>query len=87
MEKFGSGFREHYFQSGAFIGRVDLVDCVVNHDSVWAAHDEDFLNEVAPSTRAGKRTVYNWVLANPVQFENDTMFRQVIIVGFSNREI
>lgn len=38
---------------GAIIGSVEIVDCVVNHSSIWA---ED--------------RVYNWVLANPIIFEN-----------------
>lgn len=38
---------------GAIIGSVEIVDCVVNHPSIWA---ED--------------RVYNWVLANPIIFEN-----------------
>ena len=61
LEAVGEGYdevvREQLTHVGAIIGRVDLVDCVVDHESVWAEHDEDFLNEV-----------YNWVLANPVQF-------------------
>lgn len=38
---------------GSIIGSVEIVDCVVNHPSIWAEHN-----------------VYNWVLANPIIFEN-----------------
>lgn len=73
LEAVGEGYdevvREQLTHVGAIIGRVDIVDCVVDHESVWAEHDEDFLNEVAPLYPCRpKRTVYNWVLANPVQF-------------------
>lgn len=52
LEAVGEGYdevvREQLTHVGAIIGRVDIVDCVVDHESVWAEHDEDFLNEVAP---------------------------------------
>jgi len=37
---------------GAIIGSVEIVDCVVNHPSIWAE----------------KTPIYNWVLANPILF-------------------
>ena len=37
----------------AIIGSVEIVDCVINHPSVWA-----------------EKGVYNWVLANPILFDN-----------------
>jgi len=42
------------------IGEVDIVDCVLNHHSVWAEHSNGF-----PSSKK----IYNWVLANPVLYE------------------
>ena len=48
---------------GVIIGSVDIVDCVINHSSVWAEKSEMFLK----SDIAYKHT-YNWVLANPIKF-------------------
>ena len=51
---------------GAIIGSVELVDCVINHSSIWA--------EKTPMVYLGKLTIecqppiYNWVLANPILF-------------------
>lgn len=45
----------------AIIGSVEIVDCVINHPSVWAEKTSlrtDVLNVIT----------YNWVLANPVLF-------------------
>ncbi|WP_445453111.1 ASCH domain-containing protein [Flavobacterium sp. 25HG05S-40] len=44
---------------GCIIGQVDIVDCVINHPSQWAEK----------GTVNGKQ-IYNWVLANPVQYKN-----------------
>ena len=44
-------FLEHY--SSAIIGSVKIVDCVVNHPSVWA-----------------EKGVFNWVLSEPILYEN-----------------
>jgi len=48
---------------GAIIGSVEIVDCVINHSSIWAEKSEMFLK----SDIAYKPT-YNWVLANPIPF-------------------
>lgn len=45
---------------GAIIGSVEIVDCVINHESIWAEKTDEE-NLIAP-------IVYNWVLANPVLF-------------------
>lgn len=53
---------EKYLKS-AIIGTVDIVDCVINHTSIWAE---------ATETSAGyviDHIIYNWVLANRVLFE------------------
>lgn len=47
----------------AIIGEVDIVDCVINHPSIWAEKTE---------TSAGypvKHIIYNWVLANAVIYD------------------
>lgn len=52
----------------AIIGEVDIVDCVVNHRSIWAEQTffpidetEGYPNDV--------KIIYNWVLANPVLYD------------------
>lgn len=54
-------------QLSAIIGHADIVDCVVNHSSIWAEKSEiGLLDE--PTNEYGK-PIYNWVLANPVLFD------------------
>lgn len=47
---------------GAIIGSVEIVDCVINHPSIWAKQTDDFLISQQMIT-------YNWILANPVRFD------------------
>lgn len=52
------------FYKSAIIGSVEIVDCVINHPSIWA--------EITPPTRMYEnwnKPIYNWVLANPILFE------------------
>lgn len=65
-QKHYSGYR------GFIIGSVEIVDCVVNHSSIWAGETEDYTIGINPRLYeeiTGKRIIYNWVLANPVLFE------------------
>lgn len=42
--------------TGSIIGSVEIIDCVINHKSIWAEkHSPPF-------------KPYNWVLANPILF-------------------
>ena len=55
----------------SIIGEVDIVDCVINHSSIWA---EKMEVDVCPNTgvqilRKGQKYIWNWVLANPVRYE------------------
>lgn len=53
----------------AIIGEVDIVDCVINHPSIWA--DKTFMyeaQEIEGEKPIGK-PIYNWVLANPVLYD------------------
>jgi hypothetical protein len=43
----------------AIIGEVDIVDCVMNHESIWAEKEMDLT----------QKPIYNWVLANPVLYD------------------
>lgn len=51
---------------GAIVGSVEIVDCVINHPSIWA--------EKTPITDLGmlkvqcQPNIYNWVLVNPILF-------------------
>lgn len=42
---------------GVIIGSVEIVDCVINHQSIWADETKKF-----------HQPIYNWVLANPILF-------------------
>lgn len=50
----------------AIIGSVEIVDCVINHESIWA--------EKTPIANLGmlkvqcQPNIYNWILANPIFF-------------------
>ena len=51
----------------AIIGHVDIVDCAVNHSSIWAEKSE--IGQLDEPTNEYGKPVYNWVLANPVLFD------------------
>ena len=49
--------------SGAIIGSVEIVDCVINHPSIWA--------EKTPlDKQLEDKCIWNWVLSNPIKFDN-----------------
>jgi len=56
--------------TGAIIGSVEIVDCVINHTSIWA--EKSPLAGEAVELPNGKleliRPTYNWVLAHPIRF-------------------
>jgi len=56
--------------NGAIIGSVEIVDCVLNHSSVWAEHKAIVQRKIAGEKKMVEVPVYNWVLANPIQFAN-----------------
>jgi len=51
----GSGIR------GAIIGSIEIVDCVVGNESIWA-------EKASGHYPFPKQIIYNWVLANPILF-------------------
>jgi hypothetical protein len=64
-------FIKRKFTCSAIIGEVEIVDCVLNHKSIWA---EQMAYDVCPETginilRKGQPYIWNWVLANPVLYE------------------
>lgn len=48
----------------AIIGEVDIVDCVINHSSIWAEKTPNI-----PKRGPVPEPIYNWVLANPVLYK------------------
>ena len=68
---------------GAIIGSVEIVDCVINHSSVWVEQSntvsrvfydpeihisKDWLFDFNGNLVFKKDVIYNWVLANPIKF-------------------
>ena len=54
------------YSTAAIIGSIEIVDCVVNHTSIWAEKTnlpEQLSNECK----------WNWVLANPILFDEPIM--------------
>ena len=59
FEKFGfTGTWLRNLPTGKIIGSVEIVDCVINYDSIWSE-----------KSIIGKKPIYNWVLANPILFD------------------
>ena len=58
------------FTKGAIIGSVEIVDCVVNHPSIWAEKTklERVWANKTESFIPCVPIIYNWVLANPIKF-------------------
>ena len=57
------------FNNSAIIGSVEIVDCVINHESIWAEKTtRDFCGRVIYT-----KPIYNWVLANPILFETPVL--------------
>lgn len=55
---------------GSIIGEVDIIDCVINHSSIWAEKTEGITDtntkEFIPYKK--NKPIYNWVLENAVLF-------------------
>jgi hypothetical protein len=52
---------------GSIIGSVEIVDCVINHESIWAEKNDPIL---LPEGMVFIKPIYNWVLENPIKFEH-----------------
>lgn len=52
------------YLTSAIIGEVDIIDCVLNHPSVWAEQTNIFLMDIKE-----EKPIWNWVLANPVLYD------------------
>jgi|GEM_PF-294316 len=56
------------FPTSAIIGEVEIIDCVVNHHSIWAEKTEG--RYVGDGVFVlSEKPIYNWVLANPVLYD------------------
>jgi hypothetical protein len=59
------------FPHGAIIGSVEIVDCVINHHSIWAEKTKiwDWLTgKIRDYKTRDYKPIYNWMLANPIKF-------------------
>ena len=52
--------------TSAIIGEVEIIDCVINHESIWAEKSIIFQEE---EKNDEKYQIFNWVLANPILYE------------------
>ena len=53
----------------SIIGSVEIVDCVINHESIWAEKSEPELWD-EDGKPVYDRPIYNWVLANPIKIDH-----------------
>ncbi|TDQ27647.1 ASCH domain-containing protein [Tenacibaculum caenipelagi] len=58
-----------YMPFGAIIGEVDIIDCVINHESIWAEKTNGVIVGNEFHTNRDTKIIYNWVLANPVSYK------------------
>lgn len=49
--------------TGAIIGSVEIVDCVINHPSIWAE------KTIYKHGIAQTKPIFNWVLTSPIKFD------------------
>ena len=60
--------------TSAIIGSVEIVDCVINHKSIWAEKTTVYATIDGSGEHYDQsKLVYNWVLANPVLFEKPVL--------------
>lgn len=57
-------------EKGAIIGSVEIVDCVMNHQSIWADKTDGIIDSNTNEfiAKRNPKPTYNWVLANPILF-------------------
>lgn len=55
-------------ENSAIIGSVEIIDCVINHPSIWAEKSEFSPYRVSGVENEELKPIYNWVLANPILF-------------------
>lgn len=77
VTKYGIDYSK--YNTMAIIGSVEIVDCVVNHSSIWAEKQRCTYHSPCkdltkiPNCWDGctyfSKPIYNWVLANPILFD------------------
>lgn len=55
--------------TSAIIGEVDIVDCVINHESIWGDKTQIHQPNEIDSENYDYKQIYNWVLANPILYD------------------
>lgn len=65
---YGVIVKDDEFPTTAIIGEVDIVDCVINHESIWAEKTFMYECDETGEKPIGK-PIYNWVLANAVLYD------------------
>ena len=55
-------------ECGSIIGSVEIVDCVINHPSIWAEKTDEPLEYYTGEEEFSCYPTYNWVLTNPIKF-------------------
>lgn len=53
----------------AIIGSVEIVDCVLNHPSIWAEKSNPISFDEYGYPLEYEKKIYNWVVADPILFE------------------
>ena len=75
VTKYGIDYSK--YNTMAIIGSVEILDCVINHPSIWAEKTKSIPTDVydisnglpAYLGKYNNNVVYNWVLANPILFD------------------
>ena len=69
-EKIGWSGLDFLEPQGAIIGSVEIVDCVINHPSIWAEKTEWKYGVSGPvgNQEYIHPVIWNWVLSHPIQF-------------------
>jgi len=57
------------FKKSCIIGEVDIVDCVLNHPSIWAEQSAVVMRKINGVHQPTEVPVWNWVLANQVLYD------------------
>ncbi|MGJ1321480.1 ASCH domain-containing protein [Sphingobacterium faecium] len=63
--------KDIFYYKSAIIGEVDIVDCVINHESIWAEKTETYRcpDSGLEIIQRGTPKIYNWVLSNAVIYD------------------
>ena len=73
--------------TGAIIGSVEIVDCVINHPSIWTEKTHSWNWFKGDFIQKDKRkVVYNWVLANPIKFNEPIPMKGKLSLWETNLE-